>query len=284
MLVIREKPSRHLTSMLFWLWTLHNKLSEKTKALSILSLTNMIQAKFLMKTLLLALVKPMFADRQWYLQSWETWEKAALHPHPSVNKTVPLWTFLFCSVFCIWTARSSEVRTPLKNFFPPPQLVLFNSVITESSFHNTFPSRLEEFYSVKQTKQKLPPSATSAPCVYWLLHISYSMIIVFPLCLSSAWRFLKGGILFSSASSVLSPGPFTYEQLVRLVMINLLAPPQAKHIWTALEIKLCLPAKTYQSPNPLYLWPYLEVRSLPEKRRRETQEGQVIMEEEIRII
>ena len=64
MLVTHEKPSRHLASMLFGLWTLHNKLNEETKAFSILSSTNTSQAEFLMKTVLLAVMKPMIADRR----------------------------------------------------------------------------------------------------------------------------------------------------------------------------------------------------------------------------
>lgn len=174
MLVVCEKPSRHLTSMLFWLWTLHNKLSEKTKALSILSLTNIIQAKFLMKTLLLALVKPMFADRWWSLQSWDTWEKAALPPHPRVNKTAPLWTFLFCSVFCIWTARSSEVRTPLKNFSPHHNRFYLTQLPLSPNF-TTSPSRLEEFYSVKQTSETNTSSFCNlcTLCVLTVAHFSF---------------------------------------------------------------------------------------------------------------
>ena len=195
----------------------------------------------------------------------------------------PGWTKLCpCELFCfvlrsVFGAGSSKVRTPWKNFFPRPQLVLFNSAVTESYFHNAFPSRLEEFYSVKKRKKERNKN-------FLLLRPLH------PICLDCCtfhipWsRFLKGGIFFSSASSVLSPGPFTCEKLARFVMINFLAAPQAKHLWIALEVKLCLPPKTYQSPNPLYLWPYLEVRSLPEKRHRETQEDQVTMEEKIRVI
>lgn len=278
MLVTHEKPSRHLASMLFGLWTLHNKLNEETKAFSILSSTNTSQAEFLMKTLLLAVMKPMIADRRWALQNWETLEKAALHPPAPREWTKLCPCELFCFVLCsVFGAGSSEVSTPLKNFFPLPQLVLFNSVVTESSFHNTFPSRLEEFSSVKRKKETKKQTNKTFLILQPLDPIGLDCC-TFPIPWS---RFLKGEILFSSASSVLSPGPFTSEQ--QSVMINLLAAPQAKHLWTALEVKLCLPPKTYQRPNPLYLWPYLEVRSLPEKRHRETQEGQVAVEEEIRV-
>lgn len=80
---------------------------------------------------------------------------------PGRTKLCPceLFCFVLCSVF---GAGSSKVRTPLKNFFPRPQLVLFNSVVTESSFHNAFPSRLEEFYSVKKERNK--QTKTSSFC------------------------------------------------------------------------------------------------------------------------
>ena len=169
MLVTREKPSRHLTSMLFWLWTLHNKLSEKTKALSILSLTNITQAKFLMKTLL------------WWNQCLPIGGdlcRAEKHGRRLPSLPTPGWTNLCpCELLCfvlfsVFGQPGLLSQDSLEEFFPPPQLVLFNSVITESSFRNTFPSRLEEFYSVKQTN-KTKTSSFCSLCTLCVLAVAH---------------------------------------------------------------------------------------------------------------
>ena len=105
--------------------------------------------------------------------------RAETHGRRLPSLPTPGWTKQrpgerLCFVFCIWTARSSEVRTPLKNFSPHHNRFYLTQLPLSPNF-TTSPSRLEEFYSVKQTSETNTSSFCNlcTLCVLTVAHFSF---------------------------------------------------------------------------------------------------------------